>query len=99
MSSDRPFSIAELRRVLRKPGPSAPPTSAPVGPVVAGRLSAQNQAVLDMLLAGRRLTAASVFNAGIHRLAARVYELRRAGYAVKSRVLSAGVSEYWMEAT
>jgi hypothetical protein len=64
--------------------------------------TSQNGFVLRHLRAGKRITAyEAVQRYGIYRLAARVAELRRMGYAIKSEEVWDGSRHwavYWMEA-
>lgn len=55
----------------------------------------QNKTVLNWLKAGRTLTAAQAANYfAIHRLSARIYDLKRQGHPVRSELKFHG-SEHW----
>lgn len=64
----------------------------------------QNQMILAALLAGQSLTPLIALRRfGCERLAARIYDLTRKGYKIKSRMVETSrgskkyVKEYWME--
>lgn len=62
----------------------------------------QAEQLLELMKAGRRLTALSALDrVGCFRLAARIYDLRRQGHVIKERTIETEggkmVSEYWME--
>jgi hypothetical protein len=62
----------------------------------------QEARILDALKNGERLTAYRVFlRCGSMRLGARVYDLKRKGYAIEKRMVKtqsgAYVAEYWMD--
>lgn len=59
------------------------------------RITGQNARVLDLLRDGP-LSSTAAIELGITRLAARVYDLRRAGYAITRRMRGA-VAEYRLE--
>jgi len=64
---------------------SVPPADPNVHVADLPRLTGQNALVLDLLRAGDRLTPREAYEQhAITRLAARVYDLRRAGFDVKS---------------
>jgi hypothetical protein len=62
--------------------------------------NSQNQQILMHLKSGKTLTAMiSLRRFGCFRLAARVYDLREAGYAIQSRVIEASgkrIAEYYL---
>ena len=79
------------------------PEIRPVDPGVrvadAARLTGQNAAVYAWLMAGERLTARSVWDRGVQRLAARILDIERAtGVRIRRDVGGAGTCEYWIEA-
>ena len=53
----------------------------------------QNQQVLRILQSGKTLTQADIAKMSINRLSARIYELRRQGYMIKS-TLEVGRNKY-----
>jgi hypothetical protein len=62
----------------------------------------QEARILEMMRRGDRITAYTVFlRCGSMRLGARVYDLKRKGYAINKRMVKtqsgAYVAEYWME--
>ncbi len=87
-------------------GPVPEPTPPAVDPNIADlpddptRLSGQNGVVLGMLKAGERLTPQAAYCLGITRLAARIHDIRKAGYSVQSEYdTAAKCAVYWLEAT
>lgn len=64
----------------------------------------QQDLILGFLMTGERLTPATALRSfGCMRLAARIYDLRRQGYAIEERIIevptrtgTARVSEYWI---
>lgn len=59
------------------------------------KIETQNKKVLKWLQSGQTLTAAQAANYfGIYRLSARIYDLKKRGYAIKSELQFNG-SEHW----
>lgn len=63
----------------------------------------QNEMILGHMLEGKSITALDALNLyGCMRLGARVYDLKRDGYPIESRMITVGpndkrVSVYWMD--
>ena len=62
----------------------------------------QEARILEALRNGERITAYKVFlRCGSMRLGARIYDLKRKGYKIESRMIKtssgAHVAEYWMD--
>lgn len=61
----------------------------------------QEQRILEAMQQGYRLTPlVALRRFGCFRLGARIYNLKRKGYKIESRLVKAGdarVAEYWME--
>lgn len=83
--------------------PPAPSPTLPADTFVReedrARLTGQNAALLAWLKAGERVTPRTAFERGITRLAARVWDLRKAGHNVKSDYDGAQkCAVYWIDA-
>ncbi len=96
-ATPRRFDVAAIREAMGRPDPK------PVDPNIRAddrdRLSTQCRVLLAALLRGERLTPLSASESyGVLRLAARVWDLRQAGYAVKSERDPVTKCEvYWLE--
>lgn len=83
------------------PAPTPTPTPKPVDPNVRPQdikhLTGQNAQLLDWLMDGERVTARTAYDRGMQRLAARVHDLRKAGYRVRDDYSAADkCAVYWI---
>ena len=80
----------EYWRAIQPVDPNVQPPDVP-------RLTGQNATVLEWLQSGERVTPRTAFERGVTRLAARIHDLKSAGYRVRSDIDSSRCAVYWME--
>ena len=90
------FNYREVAKALDKPHPrDIPPVDPNAREQDRPRLTGQNADLLARLKTGERVTPGDALSMGIQRLAARVLDLRQAGYDVRSEWYG-DVKRYWL---